>query len=479
MPAIKNVVEMVMKQDSERILKCVSLSARTVSRRIDEMSDDVEKTLGSELQHSKFSIQLDESTFGSSNILMAYVRYKSPSLKCIIDEFLFAKYLRADSKGETILQCLEDYLNKMNVPIENITAVATDGAPAMIGRYRGFASLLKRKVPGVRTIHCVLHRNHLVAKNLSNELHAALKVCIRSVNKIKAHPLSSRLFAMLCEKNDETYKQLILHTEVRWLSRGDSLQRLVVLYNSTVEFLMNVDGSLCEELKKCKNHLFYLADLYSKFNELQKRLQGTETTIIQARTILIGFQTKIGIFKYTLARRDFSYFSSLRQLEDEEKEKISDCELEIYINHLGKLQEDFKVRFKDLDEMNVPDWIVTPFDLKMENSDIEFYLQEELIDMCADLEAKFLFKSLTLCEYWSNVNINKQYPKLSATVEPFLLAFPSSYMVEAGFSHANSILTKERNRINLEERGDLRLKLTNIQPNISELACTHQAHPSH
>ena len=342
MPAIKNVVEMVMKQDSERILKCVSLSARTVSWQIDEMSDDVEKTLGSELQHSKFSIQLDESTFGSSNILMAYVRYKSPSLKCIIDEFLFAKYLRADSKGETILQCLEDYLNKMNVPIANITAVATNGAPAMIGHYRGFASLLKRKVPSVQTIHCVLHRNHLVAKNLSNELHAALKVCIGSVNKIKAHPLSSRLFAMLCEKNDETYKQLILHMEVRWLSRGDSLQRLVVLYNSTVEFLMTVDGSLCEELKKCKNHLFYLADLYSKFNELQKRLQGTETTIIQARTILIGFQTKISIFKYTLARRDFSYFSSLQQLEDEEKEKILDCELEIYINHLGKLQEDFK-----------------------------------------------------------------------------------------------------------------------------------------
>ena len=70
--------------------------------------------------------------------------------------------------------------------------------------------------------------------------------------------------------------------------------------------------------------------------------------------------------------------------------------------------------------------------------------------MCADLEAKSLFKGLTLSEYWSNVTINNKYPRLSAAVEPLLLAFPSSYMVEAGFSHANSILTKERNRINLE-----------------------------
>ena len=111
------------------------------------MADDVKKTLTSELQHCKFSIQLDESTFGSSNVLMAYVRYNSPSLKCIADEFLFGKYLKGDAKGNTIFQCLVDYLKEHNVPLGNITAVATDGAPAMVGRYRGFAALLKERFP--------------------------------------------------------------------------------------------------------------------------------------------------------------------------------------------------------------------------------------------------------------------------------------------------------------------------------------------
>ena len=141
-PAIKNVFEMVPKQDSGHMLKCISLSARTVSRRIDEMSNDVENTLGSELQHSIFSIKLDDSTV---QIFMAYVRYNSPRLKCIIDEFLSAKCLTADSKGVKILRCLEDYLNKWNVPMENITTVVTDGAPEMTGRHRGFASLYERK----------------------------------------------------------------------------------------------------------------------------------------------------------------------------------------------------------------------------------------------------------------------------------------------------------------------------------------------
>lgn len=62
------------------------------------------------------------------------------------------------------------------------------------------------------------------------------------------------------------------------------------------EFLTDVDSLLHEELKMCKNLLFYLTGLYSKFSELQKCLQGNDVTIIQALTIVIGFQVKIGWF---------------------------------------------------------------------------------------------------------------------------------------------------------------------------------------
>ena len=56
---------------------------------------------------------------------------------------------------------------------------------------------------------------------------------------------------------------------------------------------------------------------------------------------------------------------------------------------------------------------------------------------CVDLVAKSL-----LSNYWSNINAVTKYPNLSAVVEIFLLAFPSTYMVEAGFSHADAFLTK-------------------------------------
>jgi hypothetical protein len=222
-PALEEVIRNVMKTNPDPVLKSVPLSANTVKRRIDEMAHNVEKILLSELQCSKFSLQLDEATFDSSSVLMAYVRYFSASLKCFTDEFLFSTYLEGDSKRETIFRCIEEYFQEQNISLENIIAVATDGAPAMIGRYRGFATLLKQKVPHVVTVYCVLHRTHLVAKKLSGELHEALMICIRSINKTKAHRLISRVFVKLCEKNDEIANQLLMHTEVRWLSRGDSL----------------------------------------------------------------------------------------------------------------------------------------------------------------------------------------------------------------------------------------------------------------
>ena len=99
--------------------------------------------------------------------------------------------------------------------------------------------------------------------------------------------------------------------------------------------------------------------------------------------------------------------------------------------------------------------------------------------MCMGLEIKSLFSNKSLSDYWSNVNTVTKCSKLITAVESFLLTFLSSYIVEAGFSHADVVLTKQRNRLNLEERCDLRLKLTNLQLNINTLSDAHLTHPFH
>ena len=88
-----------------------------------------------------------------------------------------------------------------------------------------------------------------------------------------------------------------------------------------------------------------------------------------------------------------------------ESENITDYELEVYINDLDKLREDFKIRFGDVDNMHVPEWLVTPFDMKIDNDGYESGLEVELIEMHVDLEAKALFKRKDLREYWSNIKV--------------------------------------------------------------------------
>ena len=41
----------------------------------------------------------------------------------------------------------------------------------MIGKHRGFIALMKKKIPGLIAVHCVIHRQHLVTHNLSAKLH--------------------------------------------------------------------------------------------------------------------------------------------------------------------------------------------------------------------------------------------------------------------------------------------------------------------
>ena len=69
----------------------------------------------------------------------------------------------------------------------------------MTGRHNGFVAKSKEDAPHIITIHCIIHRKHLAAKSLNNDIQEALKVAISAINFIKANALHDRLFQKLCE----------------------------------------------------------------------------------------------------------------------------------------------------------------------------------------------------------------------------------------------------------------------------------------
>lgn len=68
---------------------------------------------------------------------------------------------------------------------------------------------------------------HGPVKKLYEDLGNTLATVIKVVNFIKSRPCNKRLFAQLCE--NEALQTLLLHTEVRWLSRGHMLVRFMEL----------------------------------------------------------------------------------------------------------------------------------------------------------------------------------------------------------------------------------------------------------
>jgi len=57
---------------------------------------------------------------------MVYVTYNRPSLKHVVDEFLFAKYIKRNAKGKNFFNVCLIIWKYVKVPLRGIIAVAAD-----------------------------------------------------------------------------------------------------------------------------------------------------------------------------------------------------------------------------------------------------------------------------------------------------------------------------------------------------------------
>ena len=216
-------------------------------------------------------------------------------------------------------------------------------------------------------------------------------------------------------------------------------------------------------------YIAYLTDLFTKFNEVNLQLQGDSLNLIKTKSIIAAFLARMNLMKQNIGRREFSQFPNLSMIN------IQDDDVLVYVQHLNVLHTDFKTRFEDVLTMEIPQWIINPYG-DIEESDV--ILQEELIGISTNEELKVQFRK-GYQQFWFQKDIPVAYPALWTIARKFLIAFPSSYLVERGFSAVANLLTKKRNRLQIIGRGDLRLYLSNLKPNIEQLLSEHQVHPSH
>lgn len=97
--------------------------------------------------------------------MLAYVRFIDKGE--FVEEFLFCQSLETTTTAIDIYTKQKNYFDANNIPMTNITSCSADGAPVMMGKRRGCLKLMKDENPEMLLVHHVIHRENLVAKNVS------------------------------------------------------------------------------------------------------------------------------------------------------------------------------------------------------------------------------------------------------------------------------------------------------------------------
>ena len=123
----------------------ISLSRRTVSSRIQEMGDNIEKTLKDKAQDFKFfALALDATTDITNTAQLAiFIREVTSDFK-IQEDLLSLESMHGTTRCEDLFDKPLLAMRKFNLPFEKLGGIATDGAPAMVGSQKGLTALLKK-----------------------------------------------------------------------------------------------------------------------------------------------------------------------------------------------------------------------------------------------------------------------------------------------------------------------------------------------
>ena len=219
------------------------ISRNTALNRVMAMNANIASKLRKDLAGCDFlSICLDETTDITSFARLAiFARYSSGHE--MYEELLSLETLSLNTTGKDICVIVVNTLRERNIDMSKIVSVTTDGAPNMVGRNVGFVKLFT-EVDGhpVLPFHCIIHQEVPCAKVGLKELNDVSSIVSKVVNLISARALHKRQFSLLIKHVESAYNGLLMHNNVRWLSRGKVLERLVECLHE-IKLFLNMKNS--------------------------------------------------------------------------------------------------------------------------------------------------------------------------------------------------------------------------------------------
>ncbi|XP_042858681.1 zinc finger BED domain-containing protein 5-like [Penaeus japonicus] len=456
-----------------RELETVPLSNDTITRRINDIANDIKCQLIDRVKGSKYALQLDESTdISNSAQLLVFIRYSFAGK--LQEDMLFCTVLDGTCTGSDIFTKLDTKIREEGLSWDQCVGVCTDGAGAMLGKRKGLKARVLQVAPHINFTHCIIHREALASKALNPELSSVLQTAIKIVNYIKTRPINARLFSTLCNEMGSEHEALLFHTEVRWLSRGKVLNRLYELRDEVRLFLIESESQLADHLTDPDwlANLAYLSCIFERLNLLNLSLQGPNTNILVLSDKIDAFTRKLERWAVRVDGGSVEMFPELEEFMEENELSVDNVKVMI-TTHLRGLVAHFKKYFPKETAPQRYDWIRQPFTATGDHLSSD--MEDELLELSSDRTLQTSFGSTTLDEFW--ISVANEYPVLSKAAMDVLIPFGSTYLCEKTFSALTYIKNKYRSRLWVED--DLRVAISGIKPRMELLCSKKQAQVSH
>ncbi len=265
----------------------------------------------------------------------------------------------------------------------------------------------------------------------------------------------------LCEEMEAEHKRLLLHIEVRWLSRGRSLARVYELREPIQRFFSEKKSPLAAHLsdEEWIGKLAYLCDMFNLLNDLNLSLQGRMTTVFKLADKVSAFKAKLQLWGQRVPKGTFDMFPTFSGHLGNKEPGPSLSQL--ICDHIALLSAEFERYFPNASDPRIDKkWVRDPFANVPRESSIPLHEEHQLIEIANDGGLKSMFQTSSLAGFWSKTKT--EYPEIAARALKCLLPFPTSYLCEVGFSALTATKTKLRSR--LEMCNMLRVSLSPISP---------------
>jgi zinc finger BED domain-containing protein 5/7/8/9 len=479
-PCMINICEEMFGTTEANKIKDIPMSNDIICHRTTLIAEDLHDQLIQLIKKSPwFALQIDDSTdISDKSICLGYVRFIDHDKEDIFEEVMFCLELDSYSTSENIFNKINSFFLSNDIQWHNCVGICTDGAAAMTGRHLGVVSRIKKIAnPNMMATHCFIHREQLASKEMCPELHEVVLVSAKIINFIKANALNSRLFSALCEEVGADHTSLLLHTEVRWLSRGRMFARLLELKTEVGVFLSDKKSCLANYFDDMNwiAKLSYLADIFSILNQLNLSMQGNQSNIFSMQDKIEAMKMKLNRWIQRTESEIFEMFPNYSQIVTSKCEFNKQHVKMLIQCHLQKLIEKFEKYFPNSEINSRKLWIRDPFN-NWDNTMLSPTDEDTLLELTKDSSLKSLFMNKSPVQFW--IKVRNEYKHLFTIAIHYLLPFASTYLCEKGFSTMVNIKTKQRNRLGIDSC--MRIAMSNaIEVRMDKLVNCVQQQKSH